>query len=151
MSNFWNLQAEAGWQLHSGPGCYFSLPVFFLWTTFSPRVPPPVHMRQLRRPCPRILDSGQRLSAEDTVITHAQCQTQCRPFENSICDRPPGGNPTCSGWWGKPALSLQLSHPGSSINFSSCREQCFYKHYWGYYVRGSLLSYTDHQLPLSPH
>lgn len=91
----------------------------------SPRAPPPVHRRRIRRLCPRILDSGPWTSAEDTVITHGQWQTQCRPFENSISDRPSGGNPTCFGWWGKPALQSTAKAPRFQHQFFWLQEAAF--------------------------
>lgn len=64
-------------------------------------------------------------------------------FENSISDRPSGGNLLSLGNEESLRFSLRLNHPGSNIYFSSYRAQGFYKHYWGY-VRGSFLSHTGH-------
>lgn len=139
MASFWNLHAEAGCQLHGGHGCHFSPGP--LYELLSPRAPPPVHVRGFRRPSTGILYSGHKVSTEDTMITDSDRHMDA--FENSISDRPSGGNLLSLGNEESLNFSLRLSHPGSNIYFSSYRAQGFYKHYWGY-VRGSFLSHTGH-------
>lgn len=137
MASFWNLHAEAGWQLHGGHGCHFSPGP--LSELLSPRAPPPVHMRGFSRPATGILYSEHKVSTEDTMITGSDRHSACL-WKNSTSDRPSGGNLLSLGDEESLHFSLRLSHPGSNIYFSSCRTQGFYKH---------LLRLRQRQFPVS--
>lgn len=137
MASFWNLHAEAGWQLHSGHGVTSPQ---VLWMNYSAlRVPPPVYMREFRRLSTGILCSGHKVSTEDTVITGSDRHTACL-WKNSISKRPSGGNLLSLVDEESLHFSLRLSHAGSDIYFSSCRTQGFYKH---------LLRLRQRQFPFS--
>lgn len=85
MASFWNLHAEAGWQLHGGHGCHFSPGP--LYELLNPRAPPPVHMRGFRRLSTGILNTKYQPRTQWSLTGTGTWM----PFENSISDRPSGG------------------------------------------------------------
>lgn len=83
--------------------------------SYSPRTPPPAHMRQLRGPSIGILNSGQETSTDDTITTESDRYHIYPLKKTTFLTRLSGGNPVSSRRWEKfafqPGAELYTSHP----------------------------------------